>query len=82
MLHEAIAGHDPLDSTSLPDTPGNFAEEAKAGAEAARKGDLSGLRVGVIKELGGGDGEGFEAGVLAPLPRIRRGSARRGRRDR
>ena len=65
MLHEVIAGHDPLDSTSLPDTPGNFAEEAKAGAEAARKGDLSGLRVGVIKELGGGDGEGFEAGVLA-----------------
>ncbi len=53
MLHEVIAGHDPLDSTSLPDTPGNFAEEAKAGAEAARKGDLSGLRVGVIKELGG-----------------------------
>ena len=65
LLHEAIAGHDPLDATSLPDEPGNFVEEAKAGAEAARKGDLSGLRIGVIKELGGGDGEGFEAGVLA-----------------
>ena len=56
---------DPLDATSLPDEPGNFVEEAKAGAEAARKRDLSGLRIGVIKELGGGDGEGFEAGVLA-----------------
>ena len=65
LLHEAIAGHDPLDATSLPDEPGNFVEEAKAGAEAARKRDLSGLRIGVIKELGGGDGEGFEAGVLA-----------------
>lgn len=65
LLHEAIAGHDPLDSTSLPDEPGNFVEEAKAGAEAARKRDLSGLRIGVIKELGGGEGEGFEAGVLA-----------------
>ena len=65
LLHEAIAGHDPLDATSLPDEPGNFVEEAKAGAEAARKRDLSGLRIGVIKELGGGDGAGFEAGVLA-----------------
>jgi aspartyl-tRNA(Asn)/glutamyl-tRNA(Gln) amidotransferase subunit A len=53
LLHATIAGHDPLDSTSLaqpvPDVVG-----------AARRGDVRGLRVGVVKELGG---EGYQTGV-------------------
>ncbi|MDT0306805.1 Asp-tRNA(Asn)/Glu-tRNA(Gln) amidotransferase subunit GatA [Streptomyces sp. DSM 44917] len=53
LLHEAIAGHDPLDSTSI-DAP------VPPVVEAARTGSVAGLRVGVIKEF---DGEGFQAGV-------------------
>jgi aspartyl-tRNA(Asn)/glutamyl-tRNA(Gln) amidotransferase subunit A len=49
LLHEAIAGHDPLDSTSL-DVP------VPPVVEAARSGDLTGLKVGVVKEL---DGDGY-----------------------
>ena len=53
LLHSVIAGHDPLDSTSLdqpvPDVVG-----------AARRADVKGLRIGVVKELGG---EGYQAGV-------------------
>ncbi len=61
LLHEAIAGHDPRDSTSI-DAP------VPAVVEAARRGaggDLAGLRVGVVRELGGeGAREGYDAGVL------------------
>ena len=55
LLHEVIGGHDPMDSTSL-DAP------VPAVVEAARRGDVSGLRIGVVKELGG---EGFQEGVQA-----------------
>jgi len=55
LLHQAIAGHDPLDSTSIdapvPDVVG-----------AARSGDVRGMRIGVVTELGG---EGYEPGVEA-----------------
>jgi aspartyl-tRNA(Asn)/glutamyl-tRNA(Gln) amidotransferase subunit A len=62
LLHEAIGGHDPRDSTSIDAPPPVLAEAARRGAE----GDLSGLRVGVVRELGGdGHTEGYEAGVLA-----------------
>ncbi|RBY77426.1 Asp-tRNA(Asn)/Glu-tRNA(Gln) amidotransferase GatCAB subunit A [Blastococcus sp. TF02-09] len=62
LLHEAIAGHDPLDSTSINAPVPVLAESARRGAE----GDLAGLRVGVVTELGGdGHTEGYEAGVLA-----------------
>ncbi|MEU6175259.1 Asp-tRNA(Asn)/Glu-tRNA(Gln) amidotransferase subunit GatA [Streptantibioticus parmotrematis] len=54
LLHEAIAGHDPLDSTSV-DAP------VPAVVEAARNGDVRGLRVGVVKEFGG---EGYQDGVM------------------
>jgi aspartyl-tRNA(Asn)/glutamyl-tRNA(Gln) amidotransferase subunit A len=57
-LHQLIAGHDPLDSTSLADPVPDFVSAARAGAT----GDLTGLRVGVITELGG---EGYQPGVLA-----------------
>jgi aspartyl-tRNA(Asn)/glutamyl-tRNA(Gln) amidotransferase subunit A len=61
LLHEAIGGHDPLDSTSIDAAMPVLAEAARRGAE----GDLSGLRVGVVRELGGeGHTEGYEQGVL------------------
>ena len=59
LLHEVIAGHDPLDSTSI-DTP------VPDVVAAARRGDVAGLRVGVIRELGG---EGFQPGVRAAFDR-------------
>ena len=59
LLHDVIASHDPLDSTSLADAPRGMA----AVVRAARRGrNLSGLRVGVIAELDGG--EGYHEGVM------------------
>ncbi|MCI0686284.1 MAG: Asp-tRNA(Asn)/Glu-tRNA(Gln) amidotransferase subunit GatA [Sporichthyaceae bacterium] len=55
LLHEAIAGHDPLDSTSI-DTP------VPPVVAAARQADVRGMRVGVVKEFGG---EGYQPGVEA-----------------
>lgn len=57
LLHDVIGGHDPRDSTSLTDAWPSFAGAARAGAAS---GSLKGVRVGVVKELGG---EGFQAGV-------------------
>ncbi|KQN98774.1 glutamyl-tRNA amidotransferase [Arthrobacter sp. Leaf234] len=54
LLHEVIGGHDPHDSTSLTDPVGAL-------VEAARMGQVEGMRIGVIKEL---QGEGYQAGVL------------------
>jgi aspartyl-tRNA(Asn)/glutamyl-tRNA(Gln) amidotransferase subunit A len=58
LLHEAFSGHDPLDSTSI-DAP------VPSVVEAARQADVAGLRVGVVKEFGGADTEGYQPGVLA-----------------
>ncbi len=55
LLHEVIAGHDPCDSTSI-DRP------VPPVVEAARRADVQGLRIGVVRELGG---EGFQADVSA-----------------
>ncbi|WP_166865624.1 Asp-tRNA(Asn)/Glu-tRNA(Gln) amidotransferase subunit GatA [Salinibacterium sp. ZJ70] len=60
LLHDVIGGHDPRDSTSIPDAWPSFAEAARAGR---REGALKGLRVGVVSELAGG--EGFQPGVVA-----------------
>jgi aspartyl-tRNA(Asn)/glutamyl-tRNA(Gln) amidotransferase subunit A len=57
LLHEVIAGHDPRDSTSI-DAP------VPAVVDAARRGDIRGLRVGVVREF---DGEGYDAGVIAAV---------------
>ncbi|GAB4077921.1 Asp-tRNA(Asn)/Glu-tRNA(Gln) amidotransferase subunit GatA [Nostocoides australiense] len=53
MLHEVMAGYDPMDSTSID-------EPVPAIVEAARRADVTGLRIGIVKEL---TGEGFQAGV-------------------
>ncbi|WP_263732508.1 Asp-tRNA(Asn)/Glu-tRNA(Gln) amidotransferase subunit GatA [Cellulomonas sp. SG140] len=58
LLHQLIAGHDPFDSTSLPDEVPDYVAAARAGAS----GDLRGVRVGVIREL---QGDGYQPGVLA-----------------
>ncbi len=58
LLHEVIAGHDPLDSTSAQVEVPDLVAAARQGAD----GDLSGVRVGVVKELGG---DGYQDGVLA-----------------
>ena len=58
LLHELIGGHDPLDSTSI-DAP---MPDLVGAVRAGETGDLSGVRIGVVTELGG---EGYQAGVQA-----------------
>lgn len=53
-LHEAIAGHDPMDSTSI-NAP------VPQVVRAAKNGEVKGMRIGVIKEL---QGDGYQGGVL------------------
>ncbi len=53
LLHEVIAGHDPMDSTSI-DAP------VPPVVEAARRADVTGMRIGIVREL---TGEGFQVGV-------------------
>jgi|FreactcultuFSWF8_1027224.scaffolds.fasta_scaffold00004_146 aspartyl-tRNA(Asn)/glutamyl-tRNA(Gln) amidotransferase subunit A len=53
LLHEAIAGYDQMDSTSI-NAP------VPQVVAAAKKLDIKGLKIGVVKEL---LGEGFQAGV-------------------
>nr|WP_285223059.1 Asp-tRNA(Asn)/Glu-tRNA(Gln) amidotransferase subunit GatA [Frankia nepalensis] len=55
LLHAAIAGHDPLDSTSV-DRP------VPPVVEAAARREVPGMRIGVVREL---SGEGYEPGVQA-----------------
>ena len=54
LLHEAIAGHDPKDATSID-------EKVPAVVTAAKSGEVKGLKIGVIKEL---QGDGYQKGVL------------------
>ena len=53
LLHSVIAGHDPMDATSInapvPDV-----------IAAAKRADIKGMKVGIVKERGG---EGYQAGV-------------------
>ena len=58
LLHELIGGHDPRDSTSIPEPLPPLVDAARRGST----GDLGGVRVGVVAELGG---EGYQAGVRA-----------------
>ncbi len=57
LLHEVIGGHDPRDSTSIP-------QPVPAVVNAVRRGQadgVAGMRIGVVTELGG---EGYQPGVL------------------
>ncbi|MGI9197746.1 MAG: Asp-tRNA(Asn)/Glu-tRNA(Gln) amidotransferase subunit GatA [Candidatus Nanopelagicales bacterium] len=53
LLQSVIGGHDPRDSTSI-DAP------VPDVVEAARRADVRGMRIGLVKEL---SGEGYQAGV-------------------
>ena len=55
LLQDVISGHDPHDSTSLPESLGSM-------ADAARNPSVKGKRIGVIKQL---TGAGFQPGVQA-----------------
>lgn len=55
LLQDVIAGHDPHDSTSLPESLGSM-------TAAAQNADVKGMRIGVIKQL---TGEGFQPEVSA-----------------
>ena len=55
LLHEAMSGHDPMDSTSI-DAP------VPAVVQAAKQGDVEGMRIGVVTDL---SGEGYQPGVMA-----------------
>ena len=57
LLHEAIAGHDERDSTSI-NAP------VPQVVTAAKRLDVKGMKIGVIKEL---SGSGFQAGVSARI---------------
>ena len=55
LLHEAISGHDPCDSTSID-------AAVPPVVAAAREADVSGMRIGVVTEL---SGDGYQSGVLS-----------------
>jgi aspartyl-tRNA(Asn)/glutamyl-tRNA(Gln) amidotransferase subunit A len=57
LLHAVIAGHDPRDSTSIPAPVPPVVAAARRGAT----GDLTGVRLGLVREF---SGEGAEAGVM------------------
>ena len=58
LLHEVIAGYDPRDSTSVNAPVRPVVDAARQGAS----GDLTGVRVGVVKEL---HSESYNPGVIA-----------------
>ena len=55
LLHAAMSGHDPMDSTSI-DAP------VPPVVEAARHGDVAGLRIGIVSEF---SGDGYQPGVMS-----------------
>ncbi len=57
LLHEVIAGHDPRDSTSIPQPAPRVVDAVKLGLSQ----DLTGMRIGVVKQL---RGEGYQRGVI------------------
>jgi aspartyl-tRNA(Asn)/glutamyl-tRNA(Gln) amidotransferase subunit A len=58
LLHAVIAGHDVMDSTSIPASVPDVVAAARLGAT----GDLTGVKLGLVKEFAG---DGSEPGVVA-----------------
>lgn len=58
LLHEVIAGHDPFDATTVDRPVAGLVDAARAGAS----GDLTGLKVGVVKQF---DRDGWQPGVMS-----------------
>ncbi|GAA5519157.1 glutamyl-tRNA(Gln) amidotransferase subunit A [Demequina sediminis] len=58
LLHEVMGGHDVMDATSLDEPVPPVVDAALEGARM----DLTGVRVGVVRELSGAEG-GFQDGV-------------------
>ncbi|HEX5404140.1 MAG TPA: Asp-tRNA(Asn)/Glu-tRNA(Gln) amidotransferase subunit GatA [Pseudonocardiaceae bacterium] len=57
LLHEVIAGHDPMDSTSINEP----VPAVLAATREGMAGDLTGVRIGIVSDL---SGEGYQPGVL------------------
>ncbi len=55
ILHEVMSGHDPMDSTSI-------SAPVPPVVEAARHGDVAGLRIGIVSEFAG---DGYQPGVMS-----------------
>jgi aspartyl-tRNA(Asn)/glutamyl-tRNA(Gln) amidotransferase subunit A len=53
LLHQAIAGHDPMDSTSINTAMPNV-------VDAAKNQSIKGMKIGLVKQLGG---DGYQVGV-------------------
>jgi aspartyl-tRNA(Asn)/glutamyl-tRNA(Gln) amidotransferase subunit A len=71
-LLEVMAGHDPLDATSIPQPAGAYRQAARAGREG-----LSGVRLGVPDEyFGDGLDPEIEAAVRAALGELERAGAK------
>jgi aspartyl-tRNA(Asn)/glutamyl-tRNA(Gln) amidotransferase subunit A len=56
LLHQVMAGHDPMDSTSLDEPVPAVVQAAQQGAAEG----IKGVRIGVVREL---SGEGYQSGV-------------------
>ena len=61
LLLEVISGHDPLDSTSIPEAPADLTSVLDRGVE--------GMRIGIIEELSGDVLEGIAGDVRAQIGR-------------
>src|SRR4029450_2446146 len=70
LLVEAVAGHDPMDSTSITDAPTDFTSQLDRG--------VAGMRIGVVKEMfpEGGAEPGVLARVREAVDRLERLGAR------
>ena len=60
LLHEVISGHDPMDSTSIPAPVPEVVAAARQGAT----GDLTGVRIGLVREF---SADGDEPGVATAV---------------
>ncbi len=76
LLHEVIAGHDPLDSTSIDEPVPPVVAAAREGAP----GDLTGVRVGVVTRCSAARATSPACCTRSTPPSAAEGAGRRGRR--